>query len=93
MGIDRTGPVGPFRPIHDASGRDSARAEQPLPTPPARSPREDSIELSDEARVLNEASAEDRDVLVERLRRQVASGAYEVDASQVAREMVDHGDA
>ncbi len=93
MGIDRTGPVGPLRPIHDATGRDSNRTQQPLPTPPVRSPREDSIELSDQARVLSEASDEDRDVLVERLRRQVSLGTYEVDADRVAREMVDHGEA
>ncbi|MEX2374710.1 MAG: flagellar biosynthesis anti-sigma factor FlgM [Dehalococcoidia bacterium] len=93
MGIDRTGPIGPSRPAADPSVRDPARPESTPQSPPIRLVREDSVELSDQARVLSEVPDDEREALVKQLQQQVSSGTYEVDAERIARQMVDRGDA
>ncbi len=95
MGIDRTGPVGP---LHPASGtpaprsRATDRAAAP-PAPSAPAPREDRIDLSDEARALQGTTPTDRQTRVDELRAQVRFGSYRVDADEVAQRMVERGDA
>ncbi|MGE3962136.1 MAG: flagellar biosynthesis anti-sigma factor FlgM [Dehalococcoidia bacterium] len=90
MGIDRTGPVGPFR----FAGSQAEHARNAYRRQPAEqaSSREDSINLSSAARDLANADPAQRDELVRRIRSQVQSGTYRVDADTVARQMVNRGD-
>lgn len=89
MGIDRTGPVGPFR----FAGSQAEHARQAYRrSSEAPVPREDSINLSSAARDVANADPAERDELVRRIRAQVQAGTYRVDADAVARGMVDRGD-
>ena len=90
MGIDRTGPVGPFRFAGSQAehARNAYRRQQAEPA----APREDSINLSSAARDVANADPAQRDELVRRIRVQVQTGTYRVDADAVAREMVDRGE-
>jgi len=56
-------------------------------------PREDRIDLSEEARSLQGTSPTDREARVDQLRAQVRFGSYRVDADEVAQRMVERGDA
>lgn len=89
MGIERTGPAGPFRFV----GPQAERAYSSGPRPQQPAPREDSINLSSAARDLANADPASREELVERIRSQVQAGTYQVDADAVAREMMRRGDA
>ena len=90
MGIDRTEPVGPFRFAGSQAehARNAYRRQQAEPA----APREDSINLSSAARDVANADPAQRDELVRRIRAQVQTGTYRVDADAVAREMVDRGE-
>jgi len=90
VGIDRTGPIGPFRFAGSQAerARNAYRRQQ---TEPA-GPREDSINLSSAARDVADADPAERDELVRRIRAQVQAGTYRVDADAVARQMVDRGE-
>lgn len=89
MGIDRTGPVGPFR----FAGSQAEHARNAYRRQPAdQAPREDSINLSSAARDVANADPAQRDELVRRIRSQVQAGTYRVDADAVARQMVDRGE-
>jgi len=95
---DRIDPVRPpyLRAI-DSTGTPPARrrADDAATARPARA--FDSVELSPEARKLGlrlvEASSpEERTVLIERLRAEIASGDYRVDAESLARALRESGD-
>lgn len=90
MGIDRTGPVGPFRFAGSQAehARQSYRRQQ---AEPAATP-EDSINLSSAARDVANADPAEREELVRRIRSQVQSGTYRVDPDVVARQMVERGE-
>jgi flagellar biosynthesis anti-sigma factor FlgM len=89
VGIERTGPAGPFRFV----GSQAERAYSSSPRPQEPPTREDSINLSSAARDLANADPADREALVERIRSQVQAGTYRVDAEAVAQEIVRRGDA
>jgi len=90
VGIDRTGPVGPFRFAGSQAehARQSYRRQQAEPA----APREDSINLSSAARDVVDADPAERDELVRRIRSQVQAGAYRVDPDAVARHIVERGE-
>ena len=90
MGIDRTGPVGPFRFAGSQAerARQSYRRQQAEPV----APHEDSINLSSAARDIANADPRERDELVRRIRSQVQDGTYRVDPDAVAQQMVDRDD-
>ena len=86
MGIDRTGPVGPFHfaGFQAEHARQSYRRQQAEPA----AAREDSINLSSAAMDVANADPAERDELVRRIRSQVQAGAYRVDPAAVARQLV-----
>ena len=98
MTPDRIDPVRPpyLRAI-DSAGTPPPRrrVDGTAAARPTRS--SDSVELSPEARALGlrlvEASNEDeRTALIERLRAEIASGEYRVDAESLARALRESGD-
>ena len=98
MTPDRIDPVRPtyLRAI-DAAAKPSSRqaAKETAASRPSRST--DRVELSPEARLLGlraveESSGADRSALIERLRAEIASGDYKLDADSIARELRESGD-
>jgi flagellar biosynthesis anti-sigma factor FlgM len=96
---DRIDPVRPpyLRAIDPAGTPPPSRrsADDAAATRRARS--SDSVELSPEARELGlrlveATSEEERTALIERLRAEIASGDYRVDADALARALRDSGD-
>lgn len=90
MGIDRIGPVGPFR--FAGSQAEHARQSYRRQQAEAAAPAEDSINLSSAARDVSKADPAEREALVRRIRSQVQSGTYRVDPDALARQMVDRGE-
>jgi anti-sigma28 factor (negative regulator of flagellin synthesis) len=85
--------------VHSISGSTPGGHERPShsapPSPPptqARRPRRDSVELSDEGRLLSQAEDQFRFDLVSRLRAEVRCGTYSVDPRALARAMVERGE-
>lgn len=90
MGIDRTGPVSPFR--FAGSQAEHARNAYRRQQADVPAPREDSINLSSAARDVAKADPAERDELLRRLRSQVQAGTYRVDPDAVAKQMIDRGE-
>lgn len=90
MGIDRTGPIGPYR-FTGPNSADRGRSQRRRDAGGAPTPG-DSINLSSAARELASAPPEEREELVRRIRAQVQAGSYQVDPDAIARRMVNSGD-
>ena len=81
-------------PIQPAPRTRQTEAQRRSPQEASTTPRQDAIELSEEARrVIEFADAEptQRAALVEELRRRVGSGEYRPDAEAVANRLMEQG--
>jgi len=94
---DRIDPVRPpyLRPIDSSNTPPRQRANEAEASRASRNA--DRVELSPEARalglrLLEDVGDTDRTALIERLRAEIASGDYNVDAETIARALKDSGD-